>query len=147
MIMEVRTVTFIRCPVAEVFAFVTNVENDLRWQPQISEVRVTSEGPIGVGTTFREVRHMFGFRFVWDMNITVFEPNRRICIESLRGAVPYRGCRDFEPVEDGTRIIETSCVELWPVFRPFRRLLANQSHQPVEAAYARLKAILEDSLL
>ena len=39
-------------PVEEVFAFVSNSENLPRWRSTSLEVKKTSEGAIGVGSTF-----------------------------------------------------------------------------------------------
>lgn len=129
--------------VDEVFAFVTAVENDLRWQPEIQEVTVTSPGPLGVGSTFREVRTVGGRGMEWEMRITAFEPPRRICIESVKGTLPYKGCRTFEPVPGGTRIVETSEVRLPLALRPFRGSIKKVSEQSVANAYHKLKALLE----
>ncbi len=135
--------TVIRRPVEEVYAFVTDPTNDLKWQPEISGVTVTSEGPLVAGSTFREVRKTFGRTFTWEMLITEMEPNRKICIKALKGTVPYEGCRTFETVQGGTRITETSEVRLgWP-YKPFAPLLARVSTRPVRIAYAKLTRLLE----
>ena len=39
----------IRRPVEQVFAFVTDLRNETRWQPEIELVRQTSAGELGVG--------------------------------------------------------------------------------------------------
>jgi hypothetical protein len=134
---------FIARPVHDVFDFVTRVENDLAWQPEIEQVTVTSTGPLRAGSTFREVRTTLGQRFVWDMLITTLEPDRRICIESVSGATPYRGCREFVTVPGGTRVTETSEAWLPSWLRPFQPLLGRAARAPVARAYARLAAILE----
>lgn len=135
--------TVIRHPVKEVFAFITNVENDLKWQPEILEVVVTSKGQVKAGSTFREVRRVQGRTQTWDMLITEFEPNRRICIKAVRGTVPYRGCRTFEAVPGGTRITEVSEGELPWFLRPFTPLIARVLLRSVRPAYNILKRILE----
>ena len=141
--LRVEHTTVIRRPVAEVFAYVARVENDRAWQPEIAEVRLTSPGPIRVGSTFREVRRTLGRTFVWDMRVTALETNRHLCIESAAGTMPYRGCRQFEAIGDGTRITETSEVELPVWLRPFRALIARSSARPVASAYENLKGMLE----
>lgn len=40
-------------PLEQVFAFVSDPRNDTEWSEEIAEVRQTSEGPLGVGTSFR----------------------------------------------------------------------------------------------
>ena len=141
--LRVETITLIRRPIEEVFAFVADVTNDLQWQPEIREVTVTSDGPFGVGSTFREVRHTQGREFTWNMRITEFEPNHRVCIESIQGTVPYQGCRVFEAVEGGTRLTETSEVQLPLLLRPLAPLIARSSRRSVAEGYAQLKTLLE----
>ena len=41
-------------PIEEVFAFVTDPDNVSLWQSTSLETEQTSEGPVGVGTTFRD---------------------------------------------------------------------------------------------
>jgi hypothetical protein len=132
-------------PAKQVFAYVSRVENDVHWQPEIETVHLTSAGPLRPGSTFREVRRTLGRKFVWDMRVTALEPDRRICIESIDGTLPYRGCRFFEPVEGGTRITEVSEVQLPRWLRPFNGWIARLSRRPVVDAYARLKLLLEGS--
>jgi uncharacterized protein YndB with AHSA1/START domain len=50
-----NTVT-IRRPVEDVFAFLADFENVPRWNKAILRTRKTSPGPVGVGTTYRQVR-------------------------------------------------------------------------------------------
>ncbi len=49
-------------PVEEVFAFLSNYENDPKWSSATVEGKKTSEGPIGVGTTWRSVSKVLGRR-------------------------------------------------------------------------------------
>jgi len=130
-------------PLADVFAYVAQVEHDVAWQPEIASVTLTSAGPIGTGTTFREMRRTLGRTFVWDMRVTAFEPGRSLCIESVAGSPRYRGCRHFEAVGNGTLVTETSEVELPAYARPFRGMIERAALRSVAAAYARLKASLE----
>lgn len=51
MIDVARSITINR-PVAEVFAYVSDVSNEPAWHTDVLEARQTSEGPIGIGTTF-----------------------------------------------------------------------------------------------
>lgn len=125
-------------PVDEVFAYVTDVTHDLDWQPDIDEVEVTSSGPLGVGSTFREVRRTAGRRFVWDMLVTELVPDERIAIVSLRG-MPYEGWRDFEPTDGGTLVRETSIVRLPLYLVPVRGIVRRLSSRAVARAYERLE--------
>ena len=54
--------TVINRPVDEVFAVLSNPENTPKWESGSHEVKLTSDGPIGVGTTYRSVRTVLGRR-------------------------------------------------------------------------------------
>ena len=142
--MKLRHSVVIRRPIAEVFAFVTDLRNETRWQPE--NRCVTLEGPIEEGAIFREERVTFGRRFAWRFRITRFDPPRAITIETISmsaGALPYRGSRRFVAVAGGTEVIEEGELALPWALRPFAPLLARLSQRPVRQAYARLKGMLE----
>lgn len=141
--LQVVTRTEVCRPLEEVFSFVTQVENDLKWQPEIQEVQVISPGPLGKGSLFREVRKTAGQAFDWEMEITEFIPNRLIWIRSIRGQFPYQGYRLFETSSKGTRITEWSQVVLPFYLWPFKHAIAWISKRSVIQAYAKLSEILE----
>ncbi len=47
--LKIESTTLIDRPVEEVFAVLSNVENNPKWSSAFLEVNKTSEGPIGVG--------------------------------------------------------------------------------------------------
>jgi polyketide cyclase/dehydrase/lipid transport protein len=49
-------------PLVEVFAFLSDLENNLKWRTGMIEAKKTSAGPIGVGTTYRMSNNLFGRR-------------------------------------------------------------------------------------
>lgn len=91
-------------PVEDVFAFLSNLENDAKWRREWIEGTKTSEGPLGVGATFRLIGRALGRRIEVDYEITEYEPNRTTAWKALSGPLPLRFRRSFEPDEDGTRV-------------------------------------------
>ena len=69
-----NTVTIRRSP-KDVFAFLANFENIPTWNYAISETKKTSPGPVGVGTTYRQLRSIPS-RSEEGFQVTVFEPPR-----------------------------------------------------------------------
>ena len=108
--MKVEHSVIINRPIEEVFAFVTNLNNETRWQPEIKSV--TLEGPLKAGSTFREVRTSFGLTFDWHFLSTEFDPPHRISIDTINGATRYRGSRLFEAVEGGTKVTEMGELDM-----------------------------------
>ena len=98
------TVT-IRRPVADVFAVLTNLENAARWSRAIEETVITP-GPMGVGTRRRAVVPGFAGRTMENvMELTEFEPDRRLAMRSVSG-FPFevRIAIDLVPVADDCRL-------------------------------------------
>ena len=75
-------------PVEEVFAFITNPKNDLRWERRVVESTHTSGGPGGVGTTGRKVRRFLGLRFTTNYELTAFESDRKLAAKTAYGPIP-----------------------------------------------------------
>ena len=59
-------------PVEEVFALLSNQENNPKWQAESLEVKKTSDGPIGVGTTFHSVGQFLGRRVEGEYEVTEY---------------------------------------------------------------------------
>jgi len=93
-------------PVQEVWDFFIDFTNSSRWTRSGSELRVTSEGPFGVGTTVESVRPMFGRQIKSQRLVpTRYEPPHLV---SFTAAVPVlgdlRGGFTIESVADETRL-------------------------------------------
>jgi uncharacterized protein YndB with AHSA1/START domain len=67
-----NTVT-IRRAIEDVFAFLADFENVPTWNYAIVETKKTSPGPVGVGTTYRQIRSMPN-RSEEGFEVTAFEP-------------------------------------------------------------------------
>ena len=98
----------IRRPPEEVFAFVTDLRNDVQWgQRVIQEVHQTSQGPPGIGSTYREVGNIMGLRFDIPIEVTQYEPVRKFGFEAAMGPIRGTGMRSVEGTTDGTRLTIT----------------------------------------
>jgi hypothetical protein len=59
---QFKTSLVIRCPVEDVFTFVSNYQNSPRWVSGALEHSKVSAGPIGVGTVIRTTGRTMGLR-------------------------------------------------------------------------------------
>ena len=139
--LEISTV--INRPVEEVFAFLSNPENYPKWISSSSEVKIISEGPIGVGTTFRPVVNFLGRRIEGESEVTEYEPNRRYATKSKLGPVPVEWRVTFERVEGGTRVSMSGEVEPGGFFKIAEPLLVSMVKRQFEADLANLKDLME----
>ena len=142
-IREEHTVVIER-PVEEVFAFATDPNNDTLWQSTSLETEQTSEGPVGVGTTFRNTTKFLGRRIESTYEITENEPPHKQCIRITSGPIPGSGCYLFEPTDDGsTRFTQTFEAEVGGFFRLAEPLVGRAIRRQQETDMATLKDLLE----
>lgn len=140
--MKVKHTVIIQRQIDEVFAFVTNLENETRWQSEIQSV--TLEGPLQQGSSFREVRTTWGRRYEWHFRITEFDPPHRITIATITGTMPYRGSRIFTTVPGGTQVTEEGELQTSGWLRLLDPLLERLARKPLVTAYQNLKNLLEN---
>ncbi len=57
---NVEHVVVINRPIEEVFGFIANSENTHLWAGDVKESKLTSEGPVGVGSTHTVVIEFLG---------------------------------------------------------------------------------------
>ncbi len=130
-------------PVEEVFAVLSNPENGPKWSSGSSEAKITSQGPIGVGTRYRSVRQALGRRIESETEITEYEPNRRYATKSISGPFPMESAVTFERVEGGTRVTGTLMGEPGGFFKLAEPLLVRTAKRQFEGDLANLKDLME----
>jgi uncharacterized protein YndB with AHSA1/START domain len=95
-------------PLEEVFAFLADPENDAQWTPVVKETRMTSEGPLGVGTRYEQSGHFLGRNFEMLFEVTEYEPNRKIGQKLITpGPLRTTGLSSVEAVSGGTQVTLT----------------------------------------
>jgi len=130
-------------PVAEVFAFVTNGENTVKWQVGVEAVQ-QEEGPVNtVGSLYSEVRKFMGQEMKTILELTTFEPNAKWGAKVVKGPVPYEITTTFEPADSGTKM--TTRVEGEPsgFFKVAQGMVSSQLEKNIEESGQKLKALLE----
>jgi uncharacterized protein YndB with AHSA1/START domain len=95
-------------PLEEVFAFVADPENDAQWTPMVTETRMTSEEPLGVGTRYEQSGRFLGRSFEMVFEVTEYEPNRKIGQRLITpGPLRMTSLCSVEAVSGGTRVTLT----------------------------------------
>jgi uncharacterized membrane protein len=130
-------------PVEEVFAFLSNLENSPKYISGSVETKKTSEGPVGVGTTYRTVRKFLGRRIEEETELTAYEPNRRIASKGKAGPITAEGQVTFERVNGSTRVTVTMVAEPGGFFKLAQPLLVSMAKRQFEADVANLKDLME----
>jgi uncharacterized membrane protein len=83
-VLEFENSIAIERPIDEVFAFLSNFENIPKWNYYVLEVRQLSESPIGIGTTYHQLRKSDQ----QDFRIIEFEANHRVAVKTLPQSSP-----------------------------------------------------------
>lgn len=137
-----HSVTIMRS-VQEVFAFVTDVRNNPRWQSNLLEARQLTDGPVQAGTSFREVRRLLGRQVEVTTQVTDYGPPTRFAVRSTSGPAPFQGRFAFEDAGGSTKV--TFTMEVQPVgpLKLAESMVRGALQRDTEAALERLKAVLE----
>jgi hypothetical protein len=94
----------IAAPVDEVFALATDLANAPGRIKGITKVELLTDGPVGVGTRFRETRVMFGRAASEVMEFAAFAPNRGYTLVAESCGACYVSTFRFEPDGPGTMV-------------------------------------------
>lgn len=89
-------------PVDAVFGMWADKERSPEWAAPVEEVRKITEGPVGVGTKFLEIARVPGGRVEDVIEITDYEPDRKMVGTWSGGMEGYFDSR-FSEDEGGTR--------------------------------------------
>ena len=130
-------------PVEEVFTFVTDPANNARWQDGLVESRVTSSGPMGVGTQVTDVRKFLGRDMDSKLEVTAFEPNKKFAQKVVKGPLPFEIIMTLEPSGSGTKVNLVAQGEPGGFFKLAEGMVQKQLQNQLEGDAERLKKALE----
>lgn len=130
-------------PIEQVFEYVTNIENAPKWKSRLLEIKRTSEGPVGVGTTQTSVGHFLMWRPQTNVEITEYAPNRKVGFKTTSGPVSAMGEFTFESVEGGTRVTLVAGMKPTGFLKLLGPILARWPQSHLETECAKLKELLE----
>jgi uncharacterized membrane protein len=130
-------------PVEEVWEFVHDTADNILWQTTLAESEKLTEGPMGVGTRVREVRHFLGLRIESTWEMTEYEPYRTSAIRGVSGPIPLSGRYRVEGFEGGTRFTVTGELDAHGFFKLAEPVFARIAGRELEANLGHLKDLLE----
>jgi uncharacterized membrane protein len=145
-VVKIETSVKINRPVEVVFSFVSNVENDCKWSLGTLENKFTSDGPIGEGSSFKEITMFLGRRIESIGEYIEFIPNKKIVCKVKSGPIPAEGIFNFEDSNDGTKITMTMEIEIGKFFKLAKPLIVRMFKRQLEAEYQNLKDLLESQV-
>jgi uncharacterized membrane protein len=139
-VLEFENTIPIERPIDEVFAFLSDFENIPKWNYYVLEVRQLSESPIGIGTTYHQLRKTDQ----QDFRIVEFEANNTVAVKTLPQSSPSFE-RRFTLYEEGDT---TRIRDQWKLDTGRPALLERLARTRVKSAVAenlsKLKELLEE---
>ena len=98
--------TVIDRPIAEVWAFLADGENDPKFSARVLEIKKTTDGPVGVGTIYSSTVKDGGVKTKREIEITEFTPPTRMrwAERSKNPVVAVEGGYDLEEQGEATKV-------------------------------------------
>ncbi|HAX68781.1 MAG TPA: hypothetical protein DCY14_04175 [Anaerolineae bacterium] len=88
----------------EVFDFITASENAPKVTSSVVSMVKLTEGPVRVGTRYRETRLMNGKEHSTELEVAAYEPDQRYAMKNLTEGIETIYHYSFKPEKEGTRI-------------------------------------------
>ena len=132
----------IRRPIEDVFGFLADFENLPKWNYAISETLKISQGPVGVGTIYQQVRSIPS-RSAERFEVTAYDPPRQLEIRGQLGPFPSRLAYALDSIPEGTRVTNAVELELRGPGRLLGPVAVPRVREAVATNLQKLKELLE----
>lgn len=131
-------------PTEAVFERLVRIEDLPRWQPAIVEAVLTSQGPIGVGSTVRIAVVAAGQRTEALGTVTEFERPRLIALKATAGPAEVMARVRVEPLTEAScRVSISTTITLGGMLRFVEGMARSRIEAEAPAAAAAAKEWLE----
>jgi len=125
----VEAVRAIKAPVESVWNCLSDIEHTPEWVIGLKSVKVTSDSPRGVGTSYHDYNQIGPFVQASSWSITSFDPMTKQIHESTSSLLPTTITFNLMPMADGTFVHMVVDYRFWPrlgiASRVFERLVMN----------------------
>lgn len=144
---EFEIVTVINRPVEDVSAALQDFDKAPRWNPGVTEVRHTDDGPLGVGSTVVYIGRFLGRSHESSSEYTEYVANKRFVSKTTSGPFHLEVANTVEAVEDGTWVTAVYRGESRGFFKLAEPVVVRLTKKHFETASETLKALLEADAL
>jgi carbon monoxide dehydrogenase subunit G len=143
-VVEVTTSVEVAADPDVVFAYISDAENNPQWQSGMVSAQWTSDGPIGVGSTYDQVATFLGRRIESTFEVVSFEQGRKIRASSTGGSFPITFTRTVEAAGSGSLVTAVITGDASGFFRLAEPLLRSMVQRSVTRDYETLAARFAD---
>ena len=131
--------------VSDVFAYLTDVTNQVAWRASELFVDPLTPPPLRVGSQFLEVKQQLGRRFESVVEIVGYEPPVRFTCKAVNGPVPYEiDYRLSDAGPDRTRVDIVITGAAGEFFGVVGHVVQAATEREIATALGNVKDILED---
>lgn len=130
-------------PINQVFAFVSDLKNELQWRTTVQELKAITPGPTGRNTEFRQLGKFLGLRIESSFVIDEFEENRKLGFKTTDGTVESTGGYLFEPVAGATFLTYFCDINFSRLFKIAEPLIGRLYKKRVSSDLEGLKELLQ----
>ncbi len=140
---KVEASILIQKPVGEVFAYTNDAAKNKDWQEGLVDSKITSPGPFGVGTQMTDVRKFLGRDLDSKLEVTAYEPNKRVSVKTISGPIKFEITQLYEPAGGGTKLTLIGEGEPGGLFKLAEGAVKKQFESQIQGDLGRLKKVME----
>jgi hypothetical protein len=133
----------IKRPVEKVFAYTTDAKSWSKWQSVIPKAEQTSQGQVGVGTTFKGVSHMMGVNMKWTAQATEYALNKSFGKVITSAGMIIKQHNTYDPTVGGVKFTIAYDITVRGPFKLFSPMLISTMRKELKKSLGNLKSILE----
>ena len=133
----------IKRPADKVFAFTTDAKSWPKWQSTFPEAEQTSQGPVGVGTTFKGKIRMMGLTMKWTAKAMEYESSRKFSKNITCGPITNEQHNTYDPIAGGTRFTIVYDMKVGGLMKLFSPMIVSSTRKALKKALSNLKSVLE----
>lgn len=127
-----------------VFDYWSDVTNNPTWQRGMKKCVWTSDGPVGVGSTYDQHAEMFGRPIVSSFEVVEYEPGAKIRYKTTVSTFPLDITREVASIGDDMVMLKATIRgEPSGVFKLMGPITRKMLEKNVNRDYAQLKGILD----
>ena len=133
----------INCPVEKAFAYTTDAGSWSKWNTAIPEAEKTSQGPVGIGSTFRGTVHLMGRSMAWTAKATEYEANKKFGKNIDSGSVLIAQHNTYTPTKDGVKYTIVYDMKFTGFLRLLSPMIVSSMRKELKMSLINVKQILE----
>lgn len=134
---------FINRPPEDVFDFMSDPTNDVKWRDSAVSAEWTSEAPHGVGSTLRSVDKILGREMESAAEIIAWDRPNLWGQKSVGGPMPFEMTVKFEAKGQGTQLTLSGSAEPGGFFKLAEGLVRKQLLNQFDTDLNGLKRVME----